>query len=350
MQDRGHETAAAAWDRLESGHASVMLTASTNAHCAAWRCAEMSLIRPYSRKTGVKMRVDPMDATLGAYVHDVNLAELTEAEWAPIHSAFLEHAVLVFPGQGLTREEQVAFGLRFGDLESRSSTPYAYVEKTVERAGRPRVVDGVVELSNVDRTGHVITDERDPQVEFIAGNDQWHTDSSFRRVSARASILSCVEGPSAGGETAFADMRAALESLSPSERSRLSGLRAWHSLEWSQAVRGVGGTAPAADPTTMEGAYHDIIRRHPETGRESLFIGRHTCAIEGMDLDAAAPILSGLVDEACQPPRLISHHWTPGDVVVWDNRCVLHRVEAWDLHERRIMWHVRIGGAESEAA
>jgi alpha-ketoglutarate-dependent taurine dioxygenase len=296
------------------------------------------------------MRFDPMDATLGAYVHEVDLAKLSEMEWAAIHSAFLEHAVLVFPGQGLTRKEQVAFGLRFGELESRSSTPYAYVANKTEGSGRPRVIDSVVELSNVDREGRVITDARDPQVEFIAGNDQWHTDSSYKAVSARASILSCVEGPSIGGSTAFADMRAALEALSPLERSSLIGRRAWHSLEWSQALRGVGGTRPATDPTTMEGAYHSIIRTHPETGRDSLFIGRHTCGIEGMALEVAGPLLSGLLDDACQPPRLISHHWSPGDVVVWDNRCVLHRVEAWDLHERRVMWHVRIGGAEFEAA
>jgi alpha-ketoglutarate-dependent taurine dioxygenase len=293
------------------------------------------------------MRVEPMDATLGARVHDVSLASLPDSGWAAVHAAFLEYAVLVFPGQDLTADQQASFGLRFGEPEGRA---YAYVDTRTERGGRPRVVNRVVELSNVDADDRVISDPRHPQVEFLAGNDVWHTDSSYKATSAKASILRCVESPACGGETAFADMRAAMSELTASERDQLSGLRAWHSLEYSQAVRGVAGTAPAADPTTMEGAYHALVRRHPETGRESLFIGRHACAIDGMELTAAQALLADLLERACRPPRVFAHKWSPGDVVVWDNRCVLHRVQAWDLEERRVMWHFRIGGHETEAA
>jgi alpha-ketoglutarate-dependent taurine dioxygenase len=294
----------------------------------------------------VAIRVQPQDATLGATVDGLKLADLSDDDWAEVHAAFLRHAVLVFPAQHLTREEQVAFGLRFGDLESKG---YKYTA-TPGVAGRPRVSNGVVELSNVDADGRVISDPHDPQVEFIAGNDVWHTDSSYKTVSAKASVLSCIEGPSQGGETSFADMRAAYDALDPSRRGALQGRRAWHSLEWSQALRGVAGAEVAADPTTMEGAWHQMIRRHPETGRESLYIGRHACAIEGMDLAEAQALLSDLLEGACAPPRVIAHRWTPGDVVVWDNRCLLHRVLPWDLRERRVMWHVRIGGTDTEAA
>jgi alpha-ketoglutarate-dependent taurine dioxygenase len=257
----------------------------------------------------------------------------------------LEYGVLVFPAQYLTGEEQLAFGLRFGEREGGLKPPPA--DKPLPT--RPGLIDGVAELSNVSPSGEVLSDPKDPQVEYLAGNDVWHTDSSFLPVSAKCSILSCIESPSQGGETAWADMRTALQELDPAERDRLAGLRAWHSLAWSQAIRGVFGKEPAEDPTTMKGAWHAVVRRHPETGREALYIGRHACAIEGMDLGEAQALLGRLVEDACQPPRVFAHSWAPGDVVIWDNRCVLHQVRPWDLHERRIMWHVRIGGEASEA-
>ncbi len=292
------------------------------------------------------MQVEPTEACLGAYVADIRLADLGDDDWQKIHAAFLQYGVLVFPGQRLTQSEQVAFGLRFGELASRGYTSAA----REQHPGLPRMADGVIEMSNVDAEGRVISDPSHPQVLYLAGNDVWHTDSSYGRVSAKASLLSCVECPTEGGETAFADMRAALEELSPAERDRLAGLRAFHSLEYSQALRGVEGAVVPADPTTLAGAWHAILRRHPETGRESLYIGRHACAIEEMDLATAQRLLADLLERACQPPRVFAHKWSVGDLVVWDNRCLLHRVRPWNLSERRVMWHVRIAGEKTEAA
>jgi alpha-ketoglutarate-dependent taurine dioxygenase len=292
------------------------------------------------------MQVEPMPASLGAYVSDVRLADLTEEEWQEIHAAFLQYGVLGFPEQKLSQSEQVAFGSRFGELSSRGYAPAA----REQHPGLPRATDGVIEMSNVDAEGRIITDPQNPQVLYLAGNDVWHTDNSYSRVSAKASCLSCVECPTEGGETAFADMRAALDALSPEERARVAGLRAFHSLEYSQALRGVEGATVPADPRTLAGAWHAMVRRHPETGRESLYIGRHACAIEGMELAEAQALLADLLDRACQPPRVVAHKWNVGDVIVWDNRCLLHRVQPWDLRQRRLMWHVRIAGEETEAA
>ena len=292
------------------------------------------------------MQVEPAQASLGAYVSDVRLADLTDDEWREIHAAFLRYGVLMFPEQKLTQAEQVAFGARFGELSSRGYAPTG----RQQHPGLPRATDGVIEMSNVDVDGRIVSDPAHPQVLYLAGNDVWHTDNSYSRVSAKASILSCVECPAEGGETAFTDMRAALEALSPTERDRIAGLRVFHSLEYSQALRGVEGAVVPADPTTLAGAWHAIVRRHPETGRESLYIGRHACAIEGMELLAAQRMLADLLDAACQPPRVIAHKWNVGDVIVWDNRCLLHRVQPWDLRQRRLMWHVRIAGEETEAA
>jgi alpha-ketoglutarate-dependent taurine dioxygenase len=294
------------------------------------------------------MQIKSTTASLGAYISGVHLPDLTDREWEDLHGAFLRYGVLVFPEQKLTQKEQVAFGRRFGELATNRS---ASTEPKEEKPGRPPVVDGeVVLLSNVDPTGLVISDPDHPQVAYLAGNDVWHTDASYKRVTAKATLLSCVECATTGGETAFADMRAALEAMTPGERDRLAGLRAWHSFEYSQALRRVGDPALLDDPTTMEGAYHAMVRRHPETGRESLFIGRHACAIEGMELAAAQRLLEDLHQQACKPPRVMAHKWSVGDLVVWDNRCLLHRVQPWDLRERRVMWHVRTAGEESEAA
>jgi alpha-ketoglutarate-dependent taurine dioxygenase len=292
------------------------------------------------------MHVEPMEASLGAYVADIRLADLSDGEWRDVHGAFLQYGMLAFPGQKLTQTEQVSFGSRFGELASRG---YGSTARQ-EHPGLPRVTDGVIEMSNLDPTGRVISDPSHPQVLYLAGNDVWHTDSSYARISAKASLLSCVECPPAGGETAFADMRAALEQLSPADRDRLRGLRAFHSLEYSQALRGVEGAAVPDDPTTLQGAWHAIVRRHPETGRESLYIGRHACAIEGMERETAQKLLADLLEQACEPPRIVAYQWSVGDVIVWDNRCLLHRVQPWDLRERRLMWHVRIAGEETEAA
>jgi alpha-ketoglutarate-dependent taurine dioxygenase len=286
----------------------------------------------------MRVQVVAAAASLGAEICGVDLRHLQGSAFAEIESAFNEHGVLLFRDQHLTREEQVNFARRFGPLESYSAEPSYSAVRIPE--GAPVVVD----IANVDLAGIQITDRQHPSMRQIAGNERWHADSSFRPRGSKASVLAALEVTLVGGETEFADMRAAYDALPTDDKAAVGPLHAWHSLNYSQALAGAGDVEPASDPTTMSGAWQPVVRWHPVTGRPSLCIGRHACQIYGMEVGDAQRLLQDLLDGACRPPRVLTHRWTVGDVVIWDNRCVLHRVRPWDLTERRVMRHVRIAG------
>jgi alpha-ketoglutarate-dependent taurine dioxygenase len=276
------------------------------------------------------MRTTRTTATLGAVVTDVDLSDVDDDTAEEIEGAFNEHAVLVFPAQHLRDDAQVALSRRFGDLETAAG-------------------GAVFPIANVRRDGSLIADPGDPTALLLIGNQTWHSDSSFREVSAKASMLSAHVVPSRGGETEFADMRAAYDALPDAMKERLEGLVATHSYRYSQGRIGGLEMYPAAGLDAIDGAEHPVVRTHPATGRRSLFIGRHAFRIRGMDDAAAQALLSELLDFACRPPRILTHAWEVGDVVMWDNRCVLHRGRPWDFGERRVMNHTRIAGV-AEAA
>ena len=269
------------------------------------------------------MRIEPLDATLGAIVTDVRLAELTGAEWEALEQAFHEHAVLVVPDQHLSTDEQVAFARRFGDIEELFPGYDA------------------VPISTVDRDGSVMPPDH-PVMQVVRGNQGWHTDSTYMPVSAKASVLSAHVVPSQGGQTEWADMRAAYEALDEPTRARVTELCAHHSIAYSQAKAGFDtGLGYGMDVAPQ---LRPLVKVHPATGRPALFIGRHAHAIPGLEPAESDALLDDLLAFACQPPRLHRHEWAPGDVVVWDNRCVLHRACEWDLREPRVMRHTRVAG------
>jgi alpha-ketoglutarate-dependent taurine dioxygenase len=183
----------------------------------------------------------------------------------------------------------------------------------------------------------------------------WHADSTYMPVQAKGAVFSAEIVPSQGGETGWADMRAAYDALDAAMRQKIEGLSAYHSLRYSQSKI---GHSPKPGSEYSGYGFHDgpvplrpLVKTHPETGRKSLLIGRHAHNIPGMDPIESERFLEGLVEFACQPPRVYYHPWAPGDVVVWDNRCLLHRAMPWDMREPRVMWHSRIAGdAKSEAA
>jgi alpha-ketoglutarate-dependent taurine dioxygenase len=269
------------------------------------------------------MQITRLDATLGAVVTDVRLAELAEGAWTEIDHAFNDHAVLVFPGQHLTAAEQVAFAKHFGDIEV--------------------LVDGydALPLSTVANTGEVLAPDH-PIMQNLRGNQEWHTDSSYMPVSAKASVLSAKVVPESGGETAWADMRAAYDDLDESTRVRIADLCAYHSIVYSQAKAGFTSTTGYGMDELAQ--LRPLVKVHPVTGRPALFIGRHAHAVPGLAPPESDVLLADLLERACRPPRVYEHRWQPGDVVMWDNRCVLHRAGEWDLSEPRVMRHTRIAG------
>lgn len=279
-------------------------------------------------------KIEPLDASFGARVTGLKLAGLEPAVWDELYEAWLEYALLIFPGQHLGRADQVAFAQRFGPMEF-----------------------DLAPISNLRADGSVRPADGDDEViKILKGNMGWHADSTYMPVQAKGAVFSAEITPRSGGQTGWADMRAAYDELDETTRVKIESLKAHHSLRYSQAKLGHQPKAGAGDYSGY--GFHDgptplrpLVKVHPETGRKSLLIGRHAHAIPGLDSDESERLLDDLVAFACQPPRVYHHSWTPGDVVVWDNRCLLHQATPWDMSEPRVMWHSRIAGNPvSEAA
>jgi alpha-ketoglutarate-dependent taurine dioxygenase len=281
------------------------------------------------------MTVTPIDATLGAVVTGVDLANLTDAAWAEIHAAFLKYAVLVFPGQQLDERSQGAFALRFGNVEQLS----------------PKQEGETVEFTNRKTDGAMARPEEEVY-KLMKGNEIWHTDSTYMPVASKAGMLYALVTAPEGGETEFADMRAAWDALDEATQVRLEQLSAYHSIYYSQAQAGF------VHKTDQLYGFHDkgaplrpIIKTHPETGRKSIYTGRHAHDIPGMSKEDSKALLDKLMADACQPPRVYKHTWTVGDLIVWDNRCLMHRARPFDMRFPRVLRASRISGdPQSELA
>lgn len=278
------------------------------------------------------MHIEPSGATLGATVRDVDLAKLNDASFASVEEAWHEHAVLVFPDQHLSDAAQIAFTRRFGRLE-----------RGLKRGRRG---DGVGRLSNVDKDGCVVDAEK-LQARFQRGNRDWHSDSSYKRVGAKASILAAHVVPDEGGETEWADMRAAWDALAPAMRDWLADKRAVHSYRFSHAWHGGLELLNEQELLDLPPVEHPLMRVHPATGQKSLFVGRHASHIVGEDEPSSRALLRELTANAGQPPRVWGHRWRPGDIAIWDNRCVLHRGRPWPAEQARVMARSTVAGEDA---
>ena len=270
--------------------------------------------------------VTPLDASFGATVRGVKLPEISDAEFAALYDVWLKYGLLVFPGQHLNDAQQIAFAKRFGKLEFE-----------------------LFELSNVKEDGSLREGNDDDMVKILKGNMGWHHDSTYMPVQAKGAVFRADVVPDAGGETAWADMTAAYAALDNDMRARIEGLCAYHSLFYSQQKLGF---KQKEEDSEYFGYGFDqdaaklrpLVKTHAETGRPTLTIGRHAHAIPGLTPEESESLLDSLVDFACQPPRVYQHRWTPGDVVVWDNRCLMHQACPWAMQQKRIMYHTRIAG------
>jgi alpha-ketoglutarate-dependent taurine dioxygenase len=282
-----------------------------------------------------KMTITPIDATLGARVTDIQLAELNDATWKELYAAFLRVGLLVFPNQHLDDAGQAQFAARFGTAEKLS----------------PKQRGANVPISNVKADGSVARPE-DYQYQILRGNEGWHTDSTYMPLASKVAMLTAIEVPPEDGETEFADMRAAWDALDEDTQRMLEPLSAFHSLYYSQSKAGYEHETDNLYGLHDKGApLRPVIKVHPETGRKSIYTGRHAYGIPGMTAAASEQLLEQLMLDACQPPRVYRHHWQPGDTVVWDNRCLMHRARPYDARYRRVLRGTRISGdPESESA
>ena len=271
------------------------------------------------------MLITTTDATLGALVEGIDLRELDDTTWPAIEAAFHDYAVLVFPEQHLDDAAHLAFSRWFGPLERATAVP------------RPDQRADFTRLANIDGDGAVVHDPTSRVVKSLVGNQEWHSDSSFKRIAAKASILAAVVVPAAGGETQFADMRAGYDVLADTEKSYIDNLVAEHTFAGSSYLTD-------AEREILAPVHHRIVQQHPATGRRSLFVGRHAQRIVGVAAEDGRRLIDRLRSDACRPPRIYTHRWSAGDVVVWDNRCVLHRGRPWDMAQPRVMRRLTVAG------
>ncbi len=272
--------------------------------------------------------VTPIDATLGAVVTDIDLATLDDATWSDLYETFLEYAVLVFPGQHLDEDAQARFARRFGETEQLS---------TKQKGAN-------VAIANTKPDGS-LAQPGEYHYQILKGNEGWHTDSTYMPLASKVAMLSALVLPPEHGETEFADMRAAWDELDADTQEQLEKLEAYHSLYYSQSRAGFTHTTDNFYGLHDKGApLRPVIKTHPETGRKSIYTGRHAYGIVGMPEAESEALLDQLMEDACQSPRVYTHNWKVGDTVVWDNRCVMHRARPYDHKHARVLRGTRISG------
>ena len=269
----------------------------------------------------------------GVEVVGVDVTRLDEAAFAAVVALFEEHSVLLFRGQTLTDESQVGFSRRFGPLETT-------IRSIASQAATPV---HIANLSNVDAEGRLIP-TGDKRNLYNAGNQMWHTDSSFKKVPAHASLLSAREVPPAGGETQFASMRVAYAGLPAELKAFLEDKVAVHSFVYSRGLVD-DGLMPADHAAQVPPVRQALVRANPVNGRKAFYVGSHACEIEGLPTAEARALLRELREAATRPDLVYTHRWRVGDLVMWDNRCMLHRGRPWDeSRHRRIMHRTTVAG------
>jgi len=279
---------------------------------------------------GEPIRVVPTGAALGATVKGVDLKDLHDAMFARIMQAWHDYSVLLFRDQTVTDQELMAFSRRLGDFD------WAPIQET----GR-RFVEGLPEIfivSNVKVNGEPIGGLGD-------GESVWHTDMSYLDVPPKASILYSLEVPVTGGNTSFCTMYGLYEALPARLKDRIAGLKIKHDGTYTSGGYVRQGVTATDDPRTSPGAVHPLACTHPESGHRMLYLGRRRNAyITGLELADSEALLDELWEFASRPDFTWEHVWRVGDLVLWDNRCTMHRRDAFDPHSRRIMHRTQVKG------
>ncbi|HUU66746.1 MAG TPA: TauD/TfdA family dioxygenase [Methyloceanibacter sp.] len=262
----------------------------------------------------------PVTENLAAEIGDVDLSQpLSQADWQVIDKAYRTYSVLIFPDQRISHDDHVAFARRFGPMDMSMMADLDQTEM--------RVPLEIADVSNLDAGGRILPETHRLR-EFQNGNRLWHTDSSFKKVPANASLLYMQSIPPVGGQTEFADMRAAYDALPEATKRQIEGKVAMHSIATSRAK--LGFAMSEAENATYPRVPQVMVRTHAHNGRKSLYIASHAGEIVGMSDDEARALLAALIEHATQRQFVYCHRWRANDLVVWDNRCTMHRGLAFD--------------------
>ena len=277
--------------------------------------------------------VHPTGGALGADIAGVDLSRpLSGAAFGAIHGAWMKHLVLRFRGQSLTDDRLMVFSRDFGALDRNPRHARTEIRQAGDSSDYVNVISNVVEDGKaIGGLGHY--------------ESKWHTDMSYAPVPPMASALYALEVPPHGGDTGFCTMYAALDSLPPAVRSRIEGLVCVHDGSLNSVGQLRVGFEDVTDPRKTPGAAHPLVRTHPVTGRPCLFLGRRRNAyIQGLELAESEALLDTLWEHATRPEHVWTQQWRVGDLVLWDNRCALHRRDEFDGAARRVMHRTQIAG------
>ena len=262
----------------------------------------------------------PVADTFVAEIGDVDLSKpLSDADFRVVEDAFERYAVLIFPDQVLSQDQHIAFARRFGPIDR---------SMIVEVEGaKARVPGEIADVSNLDSRGEILAPDNRLR-QFQLGNQLWHTDSAFKHVPAKASLLYQRSIAQTGGQTEFADMRAAWDALPDAMKRKVEGLVAEHAIAYSRAKLGFAMTEN--ELRALPPVRQVLVRHHPVSGRTSLYLAAHAGRIVGMTDPAGKALLAELMAFATQRQFVHTHRWRVNDVVMWDNRCTMHRGRAFD--------------------
>ena len=260
---------------------------------------------------------------------------LTREDAAAIETAIAKHAVLVFRDQRITDDQQLAFSRCFGDLEETRGTG-------ISKPGEQRLHPAFADVSNLDKDNSVLARDNRRRL-YSLGNMLWHSDSSFKPVPASYSILSGRVVVARGGETEFADMRAAYDALDDRTKTDIADLICEHSLIYSRETLGFTDLTEA-ERATMVPVHQPLTRTHPLSDRKSIYLASHIGTILGWPVPEARAFIRDPTEHATQPRFVYSHAWRPFDLVMWDNRCTMHRARRFNSAEVRDMRRTTVAG------
>ena len=292
---------------------------------------------------GTDLWIQPTGGPLGADVHGVDLSkDLDDATFRSIADAWSEHLVLRFSGQRLDDVALMRFSRRFGELDE-VPIPTENVDRSFSGVA-PEAQGWVAVISNVKKGGKAIGG-------LGAYESIWHTDMSYNSTPPRASLLYAIECPPSGGDTGFANMYLAYETLAADLKAAVAGKVCTHDSSHNSAGERRRGFKEITDPRETPGAVHPLVRLHPVTKRKCLFLGRRRHAyIHGLDVRESEALLDRLWEHASRPEFCWYQKWRVGDLMLWDNRCTMHRRDAFDDNSRRLMHRTQIVGEEVLAA
>ncbi len=287
----------------------------------------------------MNISVESLHPALGAAIRGVDLRQPMDGEtFRAVHHAWMKHLVVVFPDQPITDQEHVSFTRFFGE-------PEIFHQSII----RSRTAPEIFRVSNVDDDDNLMPPSH-TTVQQLSLAQLWHTDSSYRAMPCIGSLLHGVEISRTGGETQFINMYMVYDELPDSLRTQIEGRRARHDFGNMHRLRDLKPLTEA-EKAAMPPAWQPLVRRHPVTGRKSLYISPiYNDAVDGLNDDDARRLIDDLTEFAAQSRFMYKHRWSPHDVLMWDNRCTVHAVTPHDPTERRVMHRTTIVGDQAVLA